>query len=489
MNSQTSPDNSSARKLYQRELFSNQVWQGVNFLSKAGFLILLTPLMVSRWGAEGYGIFALASSLLVSMALLDGGVRSLTRLRLAEALKSDDPLAFRQAYWSGMTTFSAVAILAFLLIAWLNAMGWIESVLRLPAGGGLVMVVTVGLTGLYMLTTLALEPIAARGNLSMVKAMNTMGALASLPICGGAIWMGASILPTVVLFSLCSIIPNFFPLFRENLSAWRPPPGFRVFDFAVVFSTLRDGIWFYLTTVALIIKGHALTFVVSAVAGPETAGVFYILLRVTEIIGNVGATASDTSLASLAQATTPETRAEAFRQSWRYTGLFCLHGSLLLAILGEPLLRLWMAGTQQIPAGVGPAMALFGFTAAFSRVVVNASMGLHAVHFAAKANLAEAGLDVAGALVGFHLAGLPGVFVGGSLGILCLIFPALHVANLCGQQARATYWEPWKSLFPGLLICAVLQGGALWIANYPVYLVVAGISGIIALWQLKQIHS
>ncbi len=477
-----------AQHAYKKELFLNQIWQSANFLSKAGFLLLLTPLMVAKWGPEGYGVFALASSLLVSMALLDGGVRSLTRLRLAEALKSDDQFAFRKAYWTGLTTFGAIAALAFVVVAAVNQAGWIETGLRLPKGGGLVMVVTVGMTGIYMLTTLALEPIAARGNLSLVKAINTAGALAALPICGGAIWMGASVLSTVVLFSLCSILPNFVPLFREDISAWRPPPGFRFFDFRMVFGTLRDGIWFYLTTVALIIKGHGLTFLVSAVAGPDLAGIFYILLRITEIIGNVGATASDTSLASLAQAETPATRAEAFRQSWRYTGLFCLHGGLVLAILGEPLLRLWMVGTQQIPAGVGPAMAVFGLTAAFSRVIVNASMGLHAVRFAAKANLAEAGLDVVGAFVGYYLAGLPGVLFGGSIGIICLVAPALHVANLCGQPARLTYWEPWKILLPGLLICALLQGGAFWFGHSLVYIAAIGLSGLVALWQLRQIH-
>ena len=49
---------------YRKELLKNQVWQVLNFGSKAGFRsILLTPLMISRWGAAGYGLFALASSL------------------------------------------------------------------------------------------------------------------------------------------------------------------------------------------------------------------------------------------------------------------------------------------------------------------------------------------------------------------------------------------------------------------------------------------
>ena len=49
---------------YRWELLSNQIWQGLNFFSKAAFLALLTPLMLEAWGRDGYGMFALASSLL-----------------------------------------------------------------------------------------------------------------------------------------------------------------------------------------------------------------------------------------------------------------------------------------------------------------------------------------------------------------------------------------------------------------------------------------
>ena len=41
---------------YRRELLWNQIWQGANFASKAGFLLLMTPFMLKRWGADGYGL-------------------------------------------------------------------------------------------------------------------------------------------------------------------------------------------------------------------------------------------------------------------------------------------------------------------------------------------------------------------------------------------------------------------------------------------------
>jgi O-antigen/teichoic acid export membrane protein len=473
---------------YMRELLLNQLWQSANFVSKAAFLIVLTPLMLAKWGAEQYGLFALASSLLVSMALLDGGVRALTRIRMAEAIKRGDEVALRRAFGEGLVTFGFVAFLATLVAAGLAASGLLTEWFRLPPGGGLVLGVTVAMTGVLMTTFLGLEPLAARGNLSTLKAANTWGAIAAMPACGLAVWLGAPVLVAVILYSACAMIPNFIVAAKHGIYALFPWRDRSVFHPLVVLETLRSGIWYYLTTVSLIIKGHALTFVVSALAGPAEAGLFYILLRVTEIIGNVGATASETSLASLATARSDEERAKSFRQSWLYVSVFCLHGAVVLALLGEPLLRLWLPGDHQIVAGLGAAMAAFGLAGAVSRVAVNASMGLGIVRMAATGNLAEALLDVGLATVGYRLAGLPGLLVGGSLGLVAMLPVSNRVARLCGESFLAAYGRPLLLLVPGLSIAAVLQALAGRSSSPMVWLVAMGLSGIAAIWQLRRIH-
>ena len=146
---------------YLVELFWNQVWQSAGFLSKAVFLAILTPLMLAHWGPEQYGLFALASSLLVSMGLLDGGVRALTRVRLAEALGRNDPQAMSRALGAGVVTFASVVFAATVLGIALATSGKLASWLDLPTDGSLVLAVTMGVTGLFMITSLALEPLAA----------------------------------------------------------------------------------------------------------------------------------------------------------------------------------------------------------------------------------------------------------------------------------------------------------------------------------------
>ncbi len=478
----------AAPRGYLRELLLNQLWQSANFVSKALFLLLLTPLMLAKWGAEQYGLFALASSLLVSMALLDGGVRALTRIRMAEAIKAGDDAGFRRAFGEGLATFASVAAaasIAGVAFIWTGLPGkW----LHLPPGGPFTLAVAAVMTAIFLTTYLAIEPLAARGNLSTMKAANTWGALAALPTCWLAVRFGAGVLVTVTLYSLCTIVPNLVVVLRHGILKMFPWREKALFSPRTIFATLRAGIWYYLTTVSLIVKTHALTFVVAALAGPAEAGLFYILIRITEVIGNVGATASETSLASLASAPDKAERSRRFRQSWLYVSVFCLHGAITLVLLGEPLLRLWLSGERGIAAGIGAAMAVFGLAGAASRVVVNASMGLDAVKLAAQGNLAEALCDVALAAAGYRIAGLPGLFVGASLGLFAMLPAALRVAQRCGDYFTAAYVKPLAVLLPGLALAALPQAVVAW-RTWPMAWVAAiAVAGGIALLQLRRLH-
>jgi O-antigen/teichoic acid export membrane protein len=486
MSVQASPESPSA---YKRELFLNQLWQSANFLSKAGFLVLLTPLMLWKWGADRYGLFALASSLLVSMALLDGGVRALTRIRLANALKEKDEETFRRIYAEGLYTFILVVLLASAGAMILASTGGMTTLLRLPEGGAAVLVMTVLMTGVLMTTLLGLEPLAARGSLSILKAANTWGALAAVPICALAVWLGRSVGEVVFLYAACLIAPNLVVAARSGLLAHAPWKYFLRFGPRVAIRTLRDGAWYYLTTVSLVMKTHLLTFLVSALAGPAEAGIFYVLLRLSEVVGNVGATASETSLAALAGARSETERFQNFSHSWLYVAVFCLHGALVFALLGDQLIHLWLPGAELLPRGAGAALAAFGLAGAFSRVVVNAAMGLDITRLAALANLAEAMTAVILAGVGYHLGGLTGLLIGGSTGVVFLLPPAQKIARLCGRGFFGLYATPLLVLVPGLLGAGALQGAAGLSASWPVWGAALLISGLIALWQLRKVHA
>ena len=59
------------RPSLERQLLSNQIWETVAFIPRAAFMIGLTPGMIRICGAQGYGEFALASSVFVLPSLVD----------------------------------------------------------------------------------------------------------------------------------------------------------------------------------------------------------------------------------------------------------------------------------------------------------------------------------------------------------------------------------------------------------------------------------
>ncbi len=475
------------RRTYLKELLSNQIWQSANFISKGLLFLLLTPLMLKRWGADGYGLFGLSSSLLVSMALTDGGVRSLTRIRLTEALRNNDEAEFRRALSEGLLTFVAVLGLATILAAGFAATGWMGILLKLPAGGQLVLVTTVILTGISMTTTLALEPLAARGRLSETKAANTWGAIAALPVCGVAVWFHASILTVVILNSLCLIIPNVVLMINAGIHSQLPSLKELNCKPSMIFRTLFSGIWYYATTIAGTVKTHGLTFIVSHLAGPAEAGVFYFMLRMTETIGNLGSTASETSLASLASTKEPAERGEKFHHCWLYVALFCLPGAVIFAFQGNWMLHLWFRH-QDFLWVVGVGMAIFGLAGAFSRVIVNASMGLQLVKTAAISNLGEATTNIICAVIGYKLAGLPGVLIGGCIGALIMLLPAGKIAALCGEKFFGAFVRPLSGLSLAIALIVITQAAAIFTNSIIVRFASFAFAGVITLSQWRRLH-
>jgi len=334
-----------------------------------------------------------------------------------------------------------------------------------------------------------LEPLAARGNLSELKAANTWGAVAAIPVCAALVFADAPVGIVVFAYAFSLTVPNIVVAWRTGLFAMAPWKGLAHFGPRVAWKTLHSGVWYYLTTVSLVGKTHALTFLVSAMAGPAEAGLFYVLLRFSEIVGNVGATASETSLAALSAAADTKERRDCFRQSWLHVVLFCTHGALVFVFLTRHLLALWLHGEGNVPHAIGITLAAFGLTGAFSRVVVNASMGLDLTRPAAIAGAWEALLGILLAGVGYHFAGLSGLFLGGSLGTFCLLPVTERISERCGWGSVWDWFVQVRRLLPGFLIA----GGILYAASlspnpFVWFGALAGCGGI-ALWQLKGLHA
>jgi O-antigen/teichoic acid export membrane protein len=254
-------------------------------------------------------------------------------------------------------------------------------------------------------------------------------------------------------------------------------------------ATLRAGGWFYVTTLALIAKTHALTFVVSAISGPAVAGTFYILLRITEIVGGLGATSSDTSLASLANEPVAQKRAKNFRHGYLYALIFCLHGTLVLGFFTPLLLGHWLSGQAvQVTAIMAWAMAIYGLSGAFSKVVVNAAMGTGLVSQAAIGNLVEAVLVLVSGLILQSYIGLTGLFLGASAAAVALAPTTLALARNFQESATDTWLKPIASQKLPLLMSSIALGVTWWSGSLVLAIAALGFVGVLLVLSLKRLH-
>jgi hypothetical protein len=170
-----------------------------------------------------------------------------------------------------------------------------------------------------------------------------------------------------------------------------------------------------------------------------------------------------------------------------YVALFCLPGTVIFAFQGNWVLHLWFRH-QDFLWIVGAGMAIFGLAGAFSRVVVNASMGLNLVKMAGLSNLAEAVTNTICAVVGYKLAGLPGVLIGGSVGSLIMLLPAQKLAALCGEKFSDAFVRPIGSLNLALALIIVTQIAAAFTQSIVVRFASVALAGAITLSQWRRLH-
>ena len=462
----------------------NQLWQGANFLSKALFLAVLTPWMLRAWGPETYGLFALASSLFVSLALLDGGVRSLTRVRLASLPPNEAGQEKPAILLLGILTFLFVCGCAGVVALGLASQNLLADWLRLPPGGQTVLLTSGFLTAWWMASVLALEPIAAAGHLSRVKAANTWGMILALPACSLVLIGKGGPLPTIITLIGSLILPNLLLLREARLFApgfvppWQNLPR-------LMGNTLRDGFPYYLTTVALITKTHGLTFLISAVAGPALAGVFYLLLRISEILSNLGATSTETSVAALSSLPSSQ-RQDSFRKAWTWTALFCLHGALAITLLGHDVWQAWLPEFSFLPPVTWPALALFGLVGAWSQMTVNSSMGMAQIRHAAPVALAESAITLLLATAGFLAGGFPGLFAGGAAAAIATSFQALRLARIWKVSFADLWLRPLVPLLPGLLFAGLALGASHFLSHLWLKLAALTVPASVVLLHLRK---
>ncbi len=442
----------------QRELTLNQWWETLSTIAKALFFFLVTPVLLRRLGTEGYGFLALALSAMACVLSFDFGLRIRLRIALSgltaqtESTAGNRSLAEALGHYLGLlASFAALGAIVAASGLWQR---WTRS------DGHLLAVALLGSSACGF-SMLLLEPLAARGRLSQVKASAFIGNALATPVVLGLVATGSSANGCFLGYALSLAIPNLgCALVFRSAELAALPRALGAISPAGLFRSIYAGRWFALTATESLLKSYLLTFLAGALLGPAAAGTYFILLKLSELVSVFGANASDTSTADLAALPDAPSRATNFRASYSYSAAMCLVAFAGLACLGPLVLGRWL----QLPLN-DPSLAIlvgtFGLAASFHRVLLTACMGVALTHVAALWGLGEVAVILSGSVVLVPHIGVAGILVSGTLGSLALTPVALRIARHLGQSV----WQVWALPLLGLIPGFVAAAGTAWLGG------------------------
>ncbi len=464
-------------------LFTNQLWETIAFVAKAAFLVFLTPIMLRQWGSYGYGEFALASSGFVLLsAALDGGIRPQLRLALCQSLVAGDGKTYRSRFCAAIVSFLLAAGAVLVVMGVIYLLPGTGALLGLNVSQYQLAFVTTGMTALVLLSGLMVEPLAAHGQMAMFKLAHAAGSLLAILAVYCSLRCGLGITAVVVGWLASLALANLVLFAGSRLRTeclWTGLCDVRLSD---IRTTFHNGWSFFAINVTWLAKTHGLTLIVSQMSGAAAGGLFFILLRISEVIGTLCAVSSDAVIAALARAKTGGERKEAFVEAYRYVAILSSHVALIVLLLMPAFLRVWLGSAVQVSVITLCAVALFGVAGAFNRIVTGVATGLALVERARRCAIWEALATILGVAVTQLFFGLNVAFICAALAAACLLPVARAIASRIDQTGARTWLQPLRQI--GLFFCALALLATLAIAlgnNVLLYAVAIVVGGCAAL--------
>lgn len=436
-----------------RELFLNHVWESLNAGAKIVFFAVVTPLMIARWGEDRFGLFAVANSVVALMAIVDLGLRTLTRVGLTNPRFSAAEKVRLHAL--NVAAFSIAAAIAIAVVVVLAATECWHRWLNLPPSGDFIIAVTAVMTAATMCLQLMLERIAAAGHLSRIKAALFVGNIIAFGIVILLLTRGATVTTVTSAYFAALGLPLLFLLPGAHLQ-WR--------DFARAFGNLqgreivgaiKSGGWINLITASWIFQSYGLVLLVAWTLGPAAAGTFFLFLKLSELLSVLGASASEPTIAALAGAPTALDRHRNFATGYKSAIALCFTGAVGYTFFCGDLFGIWLHRPLD-HSYTGLLIGLFGVMAGFTRMVTATSLGLAKPRPVAIGFFAGSVL-LAGAIILLGGKAAPETILGiASVSALLLLPSARQIAHDLGSTFSATWLQPLIRFAPVLTLITLL---------------------------------
>ena len=473
------------RRSFDLQLFDNQFWELVAFVAKAGFFFLLTPIMIKVWGESGYGNFAIAGSSFLFLGLLDFGIRPRLRIMLSQGYRDNHFGTMQLSLKKAIAAQLHVAVVALALILLLAVKGSWHQWFHLREGGDLVIVVTGVCASAYLGSALVLEPLVACGRLGTAKMISALSAVTTVP----AVWLvlrwHLPVAVGILTWLGCLIAGNLsgllFPIAYRNDATDSP----RAFKFS-----LQEGLYFNASGFSWLSKTHLLTLIVAALGGPGKAGIFFVLLRLSEIISNFGAMSSDAAISGLAQARDAAEKRRRFARVVSYAFFFSGQAALAIALVAPPLLKRWWLSSNSFTDGAAIFVGLFGLSMALNRVISCAAFGLGLARSVAIWGTADGVAGILGAILLYPRMELSGILLGSSLGSLWLVPLMIKTFRKISANSMTAVWIEVRETVPWLSASAIVLLLARWIGDLRILLFAAGsVAALSMVWYLRQLKT
>lgn len=437
------------------QLFANQLWETVAFVAKAAFMLGLTPWMIRVWGARGYGEFALASSAVVLISILDLGIRARTRLVLCHAMTTSFPKD-HDLLGESIATLGSIAIVATMTVGLLTWVGLFDRAFNILPANHYLLLTTVALAMLVLVSGLFIEPLVALGKMGRTKLAIALGWILAIPGVALILYRQGTVTLAVSVWLLSLLGTNLIAIVVSGRELHRFYPAWSGISLRGFRAVVCEGFWFNASNTSWLAKTYGATFLLAAIDGPVIAGLFFILLRLSEIISALGAVSSDVSIADIARATTVAERRASFASSYSWSVLICSHGALVICFFTSDFLRMWLGAEAPDSRFAGLIAITLGLGSALNRTTTFAAMPLGVGRSAARWGLIEALAFISLLSLLPQSLGLIPRLAFASLSSLAIFPAASTVSQRLGASATEVWIRPFGQVLPFIALSASL---------------------------------
>jgi O-antigen/teichoic acid export membrane protein len=314
------------------------------------------------------------------------------------------------------------------------------------------------------------------------KLATGLGWVVAIPGVALVLYRQGTVTLAVSVWLLSLLGANLITILLSGRELHRFYPGWSGLSLSGFRTVVGEGFWFNASNTSWLVRTYGTTVLISALYGPATAGLFFILLRLSEVISALGAISSDLLLGGLAHASTIDERRDTFASAYSWAVLLCAHIALIVGFVAPEFCRLWLRPTAGMSPLAGFVIAGLGFGSAFNRIATYSAMALGLGRTAARWGFIEALtfvslLFLAPASI-FSLYGRLGL---ASVAAFTLWPIALGVSRELELPTTTAWLRPMWSVAPFLAASAAVLTLAWFSDHLAVKAAAIGISGVIGL--------